>query len=90
VAGDGVSEPRLPRWKSWSRGWLWVFSAILFGGLVAAGINERLLVVILALPGMLALVIGAFKIVAPRQFLAWREADTPSTGWEREALEGVR
>lgn len=27
-------------------------------------------------------------LLAPRTFLAWREADTPTSGWEREALEG--
>jgi hypothetical protein len=88
VAGDEVSEPRLPRWKSWSRGLLWVFMALMFGVVVAAIVEERLFVLILALPGMLALGGGAWEILAPRQFLAWREADTPSSGWERDALEG--
>jgi hypothetical protein len=85
AAKDGTGRPR---WKSWTRGWLWVFVVLLLGLLVAFSVDDRFAVWLLALPGVLAIGFGAFELLAPRKFLAWREADTPTGGWEREALEG--
>jgi hypothetical protein len=88
MAEDKGSESRSPRWKSWTRGWMWVFITILLGLFVASLISHSLVVIYLSVPGMLAIGFGAVEMLAPRRFLAWREFDTRRSGWERRALEG--
>lgn len=88
MAEAAKDDTRPPRWKSWTRGWFWIFVVLLLGLLVASIVDDRLAVWLLSLPGVLAIGFGAFELLAPRRFLAWRDADTPPSGWERDALEG--
>ncbi|MEX2503857.1 MAG: hypothetical protein WD378_03340 [Egicoccus sp.] len=88
MADEKENEPRLPRWKSWTRGWLWVFLAIMLGLLVASIINGNLAVIYLSVPGILAIGIGAIEMFAPRKFLVWRDADTSGSSWAARSVEG--
>lgn len=86
VGADG-NESRVPRWKSWTRLWAWVVAAVLLVLLVAAAFVDTLAVVLLAAPGVLAVAFGSVELLAPRKFLAYRDADTPRSGGQRRTLE---
>lgn len=80
-------EPRLSRWKSWYRFWVWVVGAVVFGLLVLAVLGVLTVLVPLLVACLLGIVAGAVELLGPRTFLEWREADAHSSTTARQALE---